>query len=1044
MPASHAGTFCPRCSFAAALDVARPPVGDEPIPGYEMLHEIGRGAMGVVWLARERRLDRLVAVKVVAQAGNAGQTQRLEREARAAAGLRHPNIVTVHAIGGSGPSAYLAMDYIEGMNLDEFLAGKPLPARQAVEMMAKLADALDHAHRAGVVHRDIKPSNILIDEAQEPRLADFGLAGPLQGAGDLTLPGAMLGTPAYLAPEMARGESAGTVQSDLYGLGAVFYACLTGRPPFTGATAAEVLTRVTQDDAVRPRLLHPHVPRDLETICLKCLEKAPAARYADAGALRADLAAFLEGRPISARPVGAAGRLWRLARRHPAPAAISGIAALALLALAIGGPLMAVRIERERRAAVAAQSRAEAAEAATRERLRESLLARSRATRLAAGKGQRDEALAAATEAAEIRPGLDARNEAIAALARPELSVVRSWSFSNPHLGTEEFDPDHDRYAVETNPGELQLRSVADNALVQTWRGSRSKIMAGPTFSRDGRWAVARNASGQTVVWRDDGADPRFALKGRPYVLGTHFVGYGRPDGFSPDGRLLASATDRAGVSLHATADGRELRRWDLPAVATHVAFSPDGRWLAVGRGLSSRDGSATMFLRVIDWRTGANFDYPGISYFQSFVWGGGSDRIALSSEPELRVLSVPPNPDRTHVISDPRSIRVYFGPQDDTLLDEAGSGLVTLWDVNSSRPLLTEPLGADPTMAVSRDGATILKGVGPDAARQYRVELSPVVRTYPAGDERHSVLSAASSVVDYSPDGRWIAVALWGEIQLRDGGGVRRAARRVGGTSNYCSARFAGDGRSLLVASLEFGLQRYPIAAGTDGDMRIGPPQTLDSEPQYFIADVSPDGDDAILTDFVGGRVKIVPLRRPGPAVRWTVPRAAGAAFVDDRRVLVNSLDTDSRFHVALCDVRTGAVLQRLPAAVGAHVHVDRGRRFAVVGAGPHSTVILRLPGWSAGPGLPSEVQGREVQPAISPDGQCIAFAADTDVTLVDARTGSVLAALRSPQGGTYVPGLTFSPDGTRLALLWETGQLTVWDLARLRRALAGRGLAW
>ena len=231
LPEGRIADFCPQCSFSGALGLGRPDSGQaESLEGYELMQELGRGGMGVVWLARERSLDRLVALKLIVVA-DPRLGQRLLREGRAAAQLRHPNIVAVHALGGTGSSAFLAMEFIEGGDLGSELKGKPMAPLAAAAIAAKLAGALTHAHAVGLFHRDVKPSNILMDLYGEPRLADFGLAAPLEGAGDLTNPGSVAGTPADLAPELLDGTERACPQSDIYGLGAVLYTCLTWPAP---------------------------------------------------------------------------------------------------------------------------------------------------------------------------------------------------------------------------------------------------------------------------------------------------------------------------------------------------------------------------------------------------------------------------------------------------------------------------------------------------------------------------------------------------------------------------------------------------------------------------------------------------------------------------------------------------------------------------------------------------------------------------------------------------------------------------------------------
>jgi eukaryotic-like serine/threonine-protein kinase len=371
--------ICRSCAFVAALNGlvlsanAVEPPAPGTIEGYELLHELGAGATARVWLARERSLNRLVALKIIRPGADHHLHQRLIREGQAVARLRHPHIVTVHALTANGGVVTLAMDHLPGGDLKQrLLRGRP-DIRTAAEWLLKLSDALAHAHANGVLHRDLKPSNVLLDEVGEPHLADFGLAAPLEGAGDLTAPGMVAGTAAYLAPEMLTGVARASPAADIYGLGAVLYECLTGRPPILGETAAAIFSQLPHLEPPSPRLLRPEVPPDLATICLKCLEKAPERRYASATALHEDLARFLRHEPILARPVGAAGRMGRWARRHPAAAAFAGLAALLLLTLAVGGPLVALRL-----AAARAVADAEAASSrAVSEFLRHDLLAQA-------------------------------------------------------------------------------------------------------------------------------------------------------------------------------------------------------------------------------------------------------------------------------------------------------------------------------------------------------------------------------------------------------------------------------------------------------------------------------------------------------------------------------------------------------------------------------------------------------------------------------------------------------------------------------------------
>jgi tetratricopeptide (TPR) repeat protein/tRNA A-37 threonylcarbamoyl transferase component Bud32 len=322
--------------------------------GYDLLEVLGRGGMGVVFKARQRGLARLVALKMILAGRDAGEAElaRFKTEAEAAARLQHPNIVQIHEVGAHHGRAYLALEFCPGGGLDRKLSGTPLPPGEAARLVETLGRAVHAAHQAGVVHRDLKPANVLLAADGTPKVSDFGLAKMLDEAGQ-TASGAVMGTPSYMAPEQAGyrpGAPAAGVgpAADVYALGAILYECLTGRPPFRAPTALETLLQVQTDEPVPPRQLQPRTPRDLETICLKCLHKEPAKRYATAEALAEDLERWLGGEPVVARPAGRLERLGKWARRRPAVAALLAVTAAA--ALAVAGVVVAsnIRLQRER------------------------------------------------------------------------------------------------------------------------------------------------------------------------------------------------------------------------------------------------------------------------------------------------------------------------------------------------------------------------------------------------------------------------------------------------------------------------------------------------------------------------------------------------------------------------------------------------------------------------------------------------------------------------------------------------------------------------
>ena len=346
-PGSAKGPFEP-------LDGKRP-----EIPGYEVQAMLGRGGMGVVYKARHLRLNRLVALKMLRAGAYAGADERarFQREAEAVAGLHHPNVVEIYDVGGDEEFPFFTMELLEGGSLAQALSGTPQPARQAAALLITLAEAVQVAHQAGIVHRDLKPGNILLTGAGTPKIADFGLARHFGGEPTpaLTFSGMRLGTPSYMAPEQVRGK-ARTIgpATDIYALGAILYEMLTGRPPFRADTVTETERQVIFEEPARPSRLNANVPRDLETICLKCLQKDPQRRYAGARDLEDDLHRYLADKPILARPINSLERLAKWAHRRPASASlvVSAVAMTAIVAgfglrewsLAIGRQAQAERV----------------------------------------------------------------------------------------------------------------------------------------------------------------------------------------------------------------------------------------------------------------------------------------------------------------------------------------------------------------------------------------------------------------------------------------------------------------------------------------------------------------------------------------------------------------------------------------------------------------------------------------------------------------------------------------------------------------------------
>jgi hypothetical protein len=560
------------------------------VPGHEILGELGRGGMGVVYQARQLALDRLVALKMVLAGAHAGEAERVrfKVEAEAVARLQHPNVVQIHEVGEAGGLPYFSLEFCPGGSLEKRLQGTPLPAREAAALVETLARAMNAAHGKGIVHRDLKPANVLLGEGGAPKITDFGLAKRVEVGAGLTATGAVLGTPSYMAPEQAGGKGAAvSPAADVYALGAILYECLTGRPPFKAATPLDTLLQVVSDEPVAPRQLQSRTPRDLETIALKCLQKEPGKRYASALELAEDLRRFQAGEPIRARPVGSAERAWRWCRRNPLPAAGATAIGLALAT----GIVLAVLAARSAQAVAAAEKENARKD---QQRLREALFEQARAERLV---GNRHRALELLADAARTGSGEELRQEAIQAVTSSGVRFVR------------EVNPDWEQWG-KGGVQNLFLKQLAEYAFPEIAHDFPARLAKGtdgraelvwghdklailpphlglPTvcgLSSDRRWLVFRDATEPDLIRIWDCR--RRLLHGRLPACGDlAMIGYVSISclsaiAFSPDGVLIASTHARGGeylLQINEIDSKRSLITRDGVGV---VRWSPDGKFL--------------------------------------------------------------------------------------------------------------------------------------------------------------------------------------------------------------------------------------------------------------------------------------------------------------------------------------------------------------------------------------------------------------------------------------------------------------------------------
>jgi WD40 repeat protein len=1032
--------LCIRCLLALGLStsVEAPPPAERPAPeaesripkpqtpgafgDYELLEEIARGGMGVVYKARQVSLDRIVAVKLLLAGTLSGPeyVKRFRLEASAAARLQHPNIVAIHEVGVHQGQHYLVMDYVEGQSLAKTISdfGFRISDFPRIARWVKTAaEAVHHAHEHGILHRDLKPSNVLIAADGQPRVTDFGLAKRLAASAmegrksemEATLSGQLVGSPSYLPPEQAAARW-GKVsrRSDVYGLGALLYHLLTGRPPFQAATIAETLEQVFTAEPVAPRALNPSLPRDLETICLKCLEKEPAKRYPTAQALADELDRFLNGRPVRARPVGPAGRLGRWCRRNPRQAGLTA-GLMLVFALGLAGVLWQWRL----------------AEAARREavvNLRDSYLAQARANRWSGRAGQRFDSLGALARAARIRPSRELRDEAVACLMLPDAEVFHQWSL--PPGYDFDFDARLERYARAEPEGGIVIRRVSDGAELLRLPGLGKPETVRLRFSPDGRFLAEKWSGTRTNRFRVWDLNRRTVILEPPIAVSQFAVQ------FTPDSQRLAAAEADGRVHVYALAEGGELTTISALPRPTELVFDPQITRLAVC-------GEEDPVVRVLDLASGEvtqTLRHP-VGIF-GLAWNRDGRRLACAAGNLCVYLWNSLTGERQAALERHASAvtGVLFNHRSDLLVSAGWDGRTCFWDPVLHRPLFSLP--GRFTSAFSPDDTRlgfVTRSPTITSAGLWRVTAAPECRRL----GRWAPVIPGNTAA-FSADQRLLAVATREGVRVWDAATGRPLASILAGD---CRTPLFLPGGGLITSGIP-GVQRWPLAWDAAAEtLVVGTPEALWSGVAEHAA-LTPDGERLVVVGLQApdADALVIPLREGTAPVRLTGhPRSTWVSVSPDGRQFATG-NWQGR-DVCVRELDTGRVIAGLPAGRSVSVAFSPDGQWLLTGsAGEYRFWNTRS--WQPERSLPRAPASDYVGAmAFAPDGGIVAVVhqRDTEMKLLAVVDGRELVTL--PAGFP----LAFSPDSRLLVTLAEDQRtVLLWDLVLIRQQLAAINLDW
>jgi len=1029
-----------------ALEDRETPAGDRLlVPGYEILGELGRGGMGVVYKARHIQLKRVVALKMILAGGHAGEREleRFRIEAEAVARLQHPGIVQIFEVGEHQGLPYFSLEFLEGGSLAAKLKGATQEPREAARLVELMARAMQAAHEAGIVHRDLKPANVLMSKDGKPKITDFGLAKKLDDGAGQTQTGAIMGTPSYMAPEQASGSKVIGPAADVYALGAILYELLTGRPPFRANTPFDTVRQVLSEEPARPSRLRPKLPRDVETICLKCLQKESHLRYPSADALADDLRCFQSGEPIRARPVSRWERTVKWVRRHPAAAAVYGLVLLVSILGGLGGTMYWLWQEADAARTIADMARQKADEA-----------------RLAEEKAKGQEEIARKQAEKAFLGEQEARKGEIKArdlLARFKYATDMNLAYHearNQSWG-------RTRALLENSPHHLRdwEWSYVENLCPrerQVLQGHKEAVTS-VSFSPDGRWLASGSFDHSVRIWDLCKGSQTLCLEGHNGCVASVK--------FSPDGRRLATGSLDSTVKVWDLSTGKEMLSLEgHKKGVTSVSFSPDGRRLASGhveKTVKVWDLFAGKEALSLEGHTGAvtsvSFNPDGTSLASGSldmnvkVWDLSSGKEVLSLEGHkdgVNSVSFSPDGRRLASGSSDHTVKVWnlpsgkeslslqghrneltmqvssvsFSPDGRWLASGSFDMSVKVWDLSSGKEMLSLEGHKDVVrgLSFSPDGRRLASGSSDHTVRVWQL---------PRGKESLS-LQGHNHVnsVSFSPDGRRLASGWSGDhqnVKVWDLASGKQTLFLEGQKNWVSGVTFSRDGKRLASASGDKTVKVWDLPSGRETFSLEGHKDRVNT------VSFSPDGA-RLASGSADKTVKIWDLSSGKEALSLVGhPDTVGSvSFSPDGRWLASG----SYKTVKIWDMSSGKETLSLN---GHERFVDSvsfspdGRRLAS-GSGDKTVKVWDLASGEEMLSLEGH-KDRVNSVSFSPDGRRLASGSyDKTVKIWDLSSGTEVLSLVGHKNG--VSSVAFSPDGWRLASGSEDKTVKVWTAVDTR----------